>query len=249
MTTHPISTLLLAGLCLTVITPSPVLAGDPLIDNLGEQTRDRTEIATSFPPTIDLWAAQAFLPDLANYHLDSIQVILSEAVAGSIPIIELRRGPISPDTTIAALTPSSLPPGGDEIVTLTPDRPVTLVPCQVYWVVMGVQDPGYYKWAYAEGNNWNGPGAFGTYSYSFDSGASWVISGGENPYQMRVEVTPAQPPACYADCDADGTLSIDDFICFQTSFALGDLYSDCDVDCVLSIDDFICFQTFFAIGC
>ncbi len=54
---------------------------------------------------------------------------------------------------------------------------------------------------------------------------------------------------CYPDCDGDGALSIDDFICFQTFFALGDPYADCDDDGALSIDDFICFQTFFAIGC
>ncbi len=53
----------------------------------------------------------------------------------------------------------------------------------------------------------------------------------------------------YADCDASGGLSIDDFICFQTFFALGDPYADCDGSGGLSIDDFICFQTFFAIGC
>jgi hypothetical protein len=56
-------------------------------------------------------------------------------------------------------------------------------------------------------------------------------------------------PKCYADCDGDGSLSIDDFICFQTFFALQDPYADCDGDGSLSIDDFICFQTFFAIGC
>ncbi len=54
---------------------------------------------------------------------------------------------------------------------------------------------------------------------------------------------------CYPDCDADEALSIDDFICFQTAFALNDPYADCDTDGQLSIDDFICFQTFFAIGC
>ncbi len=54
---------------------------------------------------------------------------------------------------------------------------------------------------------------------------------------------------CYPDCDGDSALSIDDFICFQTFFALGDLYADCDESGDLSIDDFICFQTFFAIGC
>ncbi len=54
---------------------------------------------------------------------------------------------------------------------------------------------------------------------------------------------------CYPDCDCNGSLSIDDFICFQTHFALADPTADCDGDGTLSIDDFICFQTFFAIGC
>ncbi len=54
---------------------------------------------------------------------------------------------------------------------------------------------------------------------------------------------------CYPECDGDGALSIDDFICFQTFFALGDIYADCDGDGALSIDDFICFQTYFALGC
>jgi FG-GAP-like repeat len=57
------------------------------------------------------------------------------------------------------------------------------------------------------------------------------------------------PPPCYPDCDASGLLGIDDFICFQTFFAIGDPYADCDQSGVLGIDDFICFQTFFAIGC
>ncbi len=55
--------------------------------------------------------------------------------------------------------------------------------------------------------------------------------------------------SCYPDCDADSVLTIDDFICFQTFFALSDPFADCDGDTVLTIDDFICFQTFFAIGC
>lgn len=56
-------------------------------------------------------------------------------------------------------------------------------------------------------------------------------------------------PGCYADCDASGELDIDDFICFQTIFALGGPSADCDGDASLTIDDFICFQTLFAIGC
>ncbi len=59
----------------------------------------------------------------------------------------------------------------------------------------------------------------------------------------------APTPACYPDCDGSGGLSIDDFICFQTFYAIGDLYADCDGNGTLGIDDFICFQTFYALGC
>jgi Metallo-peptidase family M12 len=54
---------------------------------------------------------------------------------------------------------------------------------------------------------------------------------------------------CYADCDATGSLNIDDFICYQTLFALGDLAADCDASGSLNIDDFICYQTSFSLGC
>jgi V8-like Glu-specific endopeptidase len=65
----------------------------------------------------------------------------------------------------------------------------------------------------------------------------------DGPFEFTTEA------ACYPDCDLDGVLTIDDFICFQTYFAVADPYADCDGDGVLTIDDFICFQTFFAIGC
>jgi uncharacterized membrane protein len=55
--------------------------------------------------------------------------------------------------------------------------------------------------------------------------------------------------ACIPDCDNSGQLNIDDFICFQTFFALGEPKADCDASGALNIDDFICFQTNFAIGC
>jgi hypothetical protein len=57
------------------------------------------------------------------------------------------------------------------------------------------------------------------------------------------------PESCAADCDGSATLDIDDFICFQTFFALGDLAADCDADGTLTIDDFVCFQSAFALGC
>jgi hypothetical protein len=69
------------------------------------------------------------------------------------------------------------------------------------------------------------------------------VVGVSNPAILNVEA------GCYPDCEQDGDLDIDDFICYQTIFALGLPSADCDADGVLSIDDFICFQTYFAIGC
>jgi hypothetical protein len=54
---------------------------------------------------------------------------------------------------------------------------------------------------------------------------------------------------CVADCDGDGELTIDDFVCFQTAFGLGEPAADCDEDGSLTIDDFVCFQTAFVLGC
>jgi hypothetical protein len=69
----------------------------------------------------------------------------------------------------------------------------------------------------------------------------------DNEWAFRIEGVPMD--VCYADCDGSGALDIDDFICFQTFFALADPYADCDGSGTLNIDDFICFQTLFAIGC
>ncbi len=75
------------------------------------------------------------------------------------------------------------------------------------------------------------------------------VFGGGFIMMENLELSYGDDPGCYPDCDGDGALTIDDFICFQTFFALGDPYADCDGDGALTIDDFICFQTFFAIGC
>ncbi|MCC6661957.1 MAG: DUF1929 domain-containing protein [Phycisphaerales bacterium] len=55
--------------------------------------------------------------------------------------------------------------------------------------------------------------------------------------------------ACYADCNADGSVNLADFGCFQTGFALGDPYADCNGDGARNLADFGCFQTRFALGC
>jgi hypothetical protein len=65
---------------------------------------------------------------------------------------------------------------------------------------------------------------------------------------LRIVNTDGAAP-CYADCDADESLTLADFGCFQTKFALGDPYADCNGDQTLNLADFGCFQTAFAVGC
>ncbi len=59
---------------------------------------------------------------------------------------------------------------------------------------------------------------------------------------------------CYADCNADGRLTIADLGCFQTQFILGadadgNAYADCNRDGRLNVADFGCFQTALLRGC
>ncbi len=54
---------------------------------------------------------------------------------------------------------------------------------------------------------------------------------------------------CYPDCNADGSLTVADFGCFQTKFVAGDPYADCNGAGGLTIADFGCFQTKFVAGC
>ncbi len=50
---------------------------------------------------------------------------------------------------------------------------------------------------------------------------------------------------CYADCNCDGALTIQDFGCFQMAYVSGSLTADCNSSGVLTIADFGCFQTKF----
>jgi photosystem II stability/assembly factor-like uncharacterized protein len=112
----------------------------------------------------------------------------------------------------------------------------------------------------------SGAGAY----FSTDGGATWTKNGAELPnvnvadlYIDPVKRTitagtygrgawRANLPTvdvCTQDCDSSGTLDINDFICFQTLFAISDPKADCDANGLFNIDDFICFQTLFALGC
>ncbi len=133
-------------------------------------------------------------------------------------------------------------------------------------------EPGHYflafrtNQAFVPGNK-NNNGAFSTRIAKATSRAWWnfeVLADGavvapwdpmkvfnlveDQEWSFRIEGE-AMGTSCQADCDGNGTLNIDDFICFQTLFALGDPAADCDASGGLNIDDFICFQTLFALGC
>ncbi|MGD1915994.1 MAG: GC-type dockerin domain-anchored protein [Phycisphaerales bacterium] len=56
-------------------------------------------------------------------------------------------------------------------------------------------------------------------------------------------------PACYADFDGDGELTIFDFLAFQNAFDAGESTADCDDDGRLTLFDFLCFQNAFDAGC
>ena len=65
----------------------------------------------------------------------------------------------------------------------------------------------------------------------------------------QITVSTSCPAPCYADCNADGALTVADFGCFQTAFVAGNLYADCNGDGLLTVPDFGCFQTRFVAGC
>jgi hypothetical protein len=54
---------------------------------------------------------------------------------------------------------------------------------------------------------------------------------------------------CYADCDGNGVLDNEDFLCFQSAFLAGEPYADCDGSGTLDFFDFLCFQNEFLAGC
>jgi hypothetical protein len=82
----------------------------------------------------------------------------------------------------------------------------------------------------------------------FTGGGAGSSPGGNLTAWDNIIIGPASQP-CYADCDGNEVLNVDDFICFINAFAVQDPYADCDGNQLLNIDDFICFINAFAQGC
>jgi hypothetical protein len=78
--------------------------------------------------------------------------------------------------------------------------------------------------------------------------------------RTQFTVAPGGTP-CYADCDGNGTLNVDDFLCFLDEFAQAaslppsqqiSHYANCDgstTEPILTVDDFLCFGNAYAQGC
>jgi subtilisin family serine protease len=79
------------------------------------------------------------------------------------------------------------------------------------------------------------------FTFDGDAADDWYLD------DIGVSTTPAG--ACFADFNADGSLSILDFVAFQTAFSAGDDAADCNDDGSLSVLDFVCFQQAFLAGC
>ncbi|GIW73740.1 MAG: hypothetical protein KatS3mg103_0262 [Phycisphaerales bacterium] len=76
-----------------------------------------------------------------------------------------------------------------------------------------------------------------------------VVSNDPDRPEAVVLLTAQAVAACPADVDGDGTLTLFDFLAFQSLFDAGDLRADFDGDGTLTVLDFLAFQNAFDAGC
>ncbi len=86
--------------------------------------------------------------------------------------------------------------------------------------------------------------SFGAFEVSIGS-----VSGESDMAALDISFTGFSAPPCPADFDADGALTIFDFLAFQNAFDAGEARADLDGDGELTIFDFLAFQTAFDGGC
>ena len=186
MKLHPLAC---AALIAALLPGAPARAA-VLVDNLLEPQRGTTDVDSS------LWAAQSFVTAAEAVNLQSIQLWLGQRVGEPLITAELRAGSASgPAATLATFSLVPLGVGATEIRLLPSTPQIELTAGTTYWIVLGVPGAGSFGWTYAEGNNQTGPGVLSSFNYSTNGGASWVDFGADNPYLVRVNVTPVPEPA------------------------------------------------------
>lgn len=184
-------TLIVSAALAASLSSASTAGATDLVNNLDQPTRSMNVLPT------DGWAAQSFATDGASYALSSVQVLLGNLTGAPSIVAELHTGDaFNPGATLAAFSIAGVPIGSPAPVTLTPIRSVTLNAGTNYWLVLGASTlAGTFTWSYAQGNVTTGSGSLGNYNYSADSGVTWTNYGSDNPFQLKVDVSPVPFPA------------------------------------------------------
>jgi hypothetical protein len=142
-----------------------------------------------------------------------------------------------------------------------PTTPDALIAGGAFQTASGIPAKRLAAW---DGSDWSAfgggmdSGAYALVQFDDDgagAAAPALYAGG--PFQVAGSISSGRiarwgcgpPEPCYADCNADGALTVADFGCFQTKFVAQDPYADCNQDAALTVADFGCFQTKFVAGC
>ncbi len=242
-TVRPQTILLALPAALALGLVAPHARADVLLNNLDQPARGTTILGTEDPDMI--WAAQSFrTPGRASLNI--IKILAGNAVNSPDVVIALYAGTDPSGTLLTTFAIPAFNASGLNIVDLVPDSAVVLKPGTLYWLVVGTATTGSVGWSYAEGNASDGPGSFGPYNYSTDSGATWPASGSDNPYHMQIEATPI---ACPADFNGDGFVTGDDFDAYVLEFVNGNDAADFNGDSFVTGDDYDAFVEAFEAGC
>jgi hypothetical protein len=211
--------------------------------------RNSATITTSWPAT------EVTYPDYQIYLSPSVppadrQLDFAANVAG--PQLQVRSGPlvIQPDVYTFGSSPNAFGP------TIEFTQPY---PYQGGHLIIELRHTG------SNSSTSRGVDAIGTSNpgYLNQFSACWQGTGGvlQGNFSIVQVSFQAGGPVCYADCDSNETLNLDDFLCFINEFAQAQFlppsqqqthYANCTgatAEPYLSIDDFICFINEFSQGC
>jgi hypothetical protein len=185
------------------------------------------------------------------YNLDEVRLTM-DFTGGGQAIVSIWTGLPHPSSQVAEL--QGPPQTGSGDFTFTPVQSVVMQPGETYWIyVVSVPNPAGSFWWTGTSPSTEPTGIVASAGFSFNGGVSFA--------RNRYEVVGSPASQCYADCDADELLNVDDFICFINEFATAQSlppsqqmthYANCDgntTEPILTVDDFICFINEFAAGC
>jgi len=184
----------LAGVTAAMMMP---VHADVLVSNTAQPLRGTTVISAS---PLDQFAAQSFSTDANAYQLNSIDLVLGNQTADSLPFATLHADVAgSVGGVLTSFGVSGIGSGTPSLVMLMAvGSPLTLAPSTTYWIVLGEAGTGSFGFSYAQGNSQVGPGSLGAYRYSVDAGLTWGSAGTDDPHLLGVNVTPVPEPSTYA---------------------------------------------------